>query len=250
MKPTNLLILLVASTALSACQSTLEKLDRIGLPPEQSAVVNPQEEASYKPMTWPMPENAPPQKQYANSLWQPGARAFFRDGRAARVGDILKVTISINDKAEVNNETQGKRDINNQSEAPALAGFEDKLVHFLPAAKLNPAKILDITGATDTKGKGTIKRKEQIQTQVAALITQILPNGNFVIDGKQEMNINNEMREISVKGVIRPQDISSDNTVDSTQIAEARITYGGRGQLSDVQQPRWGGQVIDVISPF
>lgn len=235
---------------LAGCASTLEKLDRIGQAPEQSAVVNPQEKPDYKPMSWPMPENQPPQKQYANSLWQPGARAFFRDGRAARVGDILKVNININDKAEVNNETQGKRDINNQSAAPALAGFEDKLVHFLPAAKLNPAEVLNITGATDTKGKGTIKRKEQIVTQVAASIIQILPNGNFVISGKQEMNINNEMRELGIKGVIRPQDISSDNTVDSTQIAEARITYGGRGQLMDVQQARWGGQIIDAVSPF
>lgn len=253
MKQTKILPIMLAllgSTVLSACESTLEKLDRIGQAPKQAEVVNPQEKADYKPMTWPMPETQPPQKQYANSLWQPGARAFFRDGRAARVGDILKVSIKINDKAEVNNETQGKRDINDQAKAPKLAGFEDKLVHFLPGAKLDPANVLNITGANDVKGKGTIKRKEQIETQVAALITQVLPNGNFVIEGKQEMNINNELREISIKGVIRPQDISSDNSVESTQIAEARITYGGRGQLSDVQQARWGGQLIDVISPF
>lgn len=249
---------LLATTALLAgCSSTLDKLDNINQPPPMSAVENPQEKATYQPLTWPMPDTPPPPKQYANSLWQPGARAFYRDQRAARVGDILRVNISINDKAEVDNETEAKRDTTEKLGAPRIFGFEQTLAGNInmpvgiplknPA---NPASLLDITGNTNTKGTGSVKRGEKINTQVAAIITQVLPNGNFVIDGKQEIVVNKELRELSVKGVIRPQDIRSDNTIDSTQIAEARITYGGRGQISDVQQARWGSQVVDALAPF
>jgi flagellar L-ring protein FlgH len=243
-------LLLMASTMLGGCSTTLDKLENVNKPQPMSEVINPQEKGEYKPMTWPMPETLPPAKQYANSLWQPGARAFFRDQRAARVGDILKVNVRINDKAQVNNETQGKRDDVDQAAAPSILGLETHLRHIIPGLKIHPANLVDITGALDTKGKGTIKRQETITTQVAAQVVQILPNGNLVIDGMQEISVNFEVREVSVKGVVRPQDISSDNSIDSTQIAEARITYGGRGQLTDVQRQRWGGQVIDAISPF
>jgi len=248
--------LLLASSALAGCSSTLDKLDRVGKAPPMSAIVSPTEKPSYQPMSWPMPETTPPAKQYANSLWQPGARAFYRDQRASRVGDILRVNIKINDKAEISNETERNRDNAETAGAPKVLGFETTLagnVKSLPIPlkdPATPASLLDISGSTKTKGKGTVKRDEKIETQVAAIITQVLPNGNYVIDGKQEMNINYEVREVSVKGVIRPQDIKSDNTIDSTQVAEARITYGGRGQLSDVQQTRWGSQVVDALAPF
>ncbi len=241
--------LFLISTILSGCSSTLDKLDEVGKPPRMAEVSNPTEKAAYQPMTWPVPENAPPPKQYANSLWQPGARAFFRDQRAARVGDILRVNVKIGDKAEVDNATERKRDTSDSLAAPAVFGLEKRIFGFLPG-EADPSKLSSITGATDSKGNGSVKRKETIETQVAALITQVLPNGNFVIDGSQEVRINFEIREISVKGVVRPEDIKSDNTIDSSQIAESRITYGGRGQLTDMQQPRWGNQVIETLSPF
>jgi len=243
--------LLGALPALSGCNNMLDKLENVGNQPPLATIENPQEKPGYEPMSWPMPENPPPPKQYANSLWQPGSRTFFRDQRAARVGDILRVNIKIKDKAELKNETQGKRDSTDQAAAPELLGFSAKLAKLTPFGGVpNTASLVDITGARDTKGTGSIKRDETIETQVAALITQVLPNGNFVIDGKQEMSVNYEVREVGVRGVVRPQDIKSDNSVDSTQIAEARITYGGRGQLMDVQQGRWGSQVIDAIAPF
>jgi len=240
---------LLFSGLLAGCTNTLDKLDQVGKQPKLSEINNPTEDHSYQPVTWPMPENAPPPKQYANSLWQPGARAFFRDQRAARVGDILRVNVKIEDKAELDNATEGSRNGTDSLAAPAVFGLQSKIFKAIPGVA-DPSKLVDITGATDNKGSGTVKRKEKIETQIAALITQVLPNGNFVIDGQQEMRVNYEIREISVKGVVRPQDIKSDNTIDSTQIAESRITYGGRGQLSDMQQPRWGHQVIETLSPF
>ncbi len=242
--------LLALTTLLSGCDGILDKLDHINKPPPMADIKNPQEKSDYKAMTWPMPETQPATKQYANSLWQHGARAFFRDGRAARVGDILKVTVKINDKLQFNNQTEGKRTSQDTAAIPSVLGLTNKIIHFIPAATPNPANLLSTTGSMDIKGTGTISRQDVITTQVAALVTQMLPNGNMVIEGKQEITMNRDVREVSVKGVIRPQDITSDNTIDSTQIAEARITYTGRGQMNDTQQPRWGGQVVDAISPF
>lgn len=249
MKSHGIILFLLLSTMLTGCTSTLDKIEDIGKQPKMTELKNPTEQASYKPMTWPMPENSPPPKQYANSLWQPGARAFFRDQRAARVGDILRVNVKIEDKAEVDNATERKRDTTESLAAPTVFGLENRFVGFLPG-KANPSSLMDVTGATNSKGNGTVKRKETIETQVAALITQVLPNGNLVIDGSQEVRINFEVREVSVKGVVRPEDIKSDNTIDSSQIAESRITYGGRGQLTDMQQPRWGSQLVETLAPF
>lgn len=235
---------------LAACSAMSDRLDHIGKPPAMTAITDPQEKADYKPLDWPMPENPPPAKQYANSLWQPGARAFFRDGRASRVGDILKVNININDKLQLNNQTEGKRTTTDTSSASSLLGFQDKLAKLTPFVKPNPGNLIDITGNLDTKGTGTISRQDVVTTQVAAQVVQMLPNGNMVIMGQQEVTMNQDVREVAVKGVIRREDIKSDNTIDSTQIAEARITYTSRGQLSDMQKPRWGGEVMDAVSPF
>jgi len=242
---------LAAVFLLSGCSNMLGKLDNIGQPPPMTKVVDPQEKADYKPLNWPMPETPPPPKQYANSLWQPGSRAFFRDGRAARVGDILKVTVKINDKLQFNNQTEGKRTTVDTANAPALLGLGNRIVHFLPGVqKGTPSDLLSVNGNLDTKGTGTISRQDVITTQIAVLVTQLLPDGNMVIEGKQEVTMNYDVREVSVKGVIRPQDITPENTIDSSQIAEARITYTGHGQLNDMQEPRWGGQIINAVSPF
>lgn len=245
-----LLALTASGLALGGCSGTLQKLDNINKPAPVSNLKNPTEQPEYKPMTWPLPENAPPARQYANSLWQPGARAFFRDGRAARVGDLLKVNVKINDKLQFINQTEAKRTITDTSTSAETLGLAEKAAKLMPQLRINPDQLVDITGNNNVKGTGTINRQDVITTQVAAMITQQLPNGNFVIDGSQEILMNQDVREVSVRGVVRPQDIKSDNTIDSTQIAEARITYTSRGQLSDQQKPRWGGQVIDAISPF
>lgn len=239
----------VLAVCLTGCASTVSKLEEIGKTPSHTAVEDPTRKSNYEPLSWPLPETKPEPRQYANSLWQPGARAFFRDQRAARVGDILRVNININDKAELKNQTQRQRDTTENLTAPAVAGLAERIWKPLPG-EAEPANLFNIAGGTNSKGTGNTKREEKVNTQVAALITQVLPNGNFVIEGSQEININFDQRQVGVKGVVRPQDIGTDNTVDLTQIAEARITYSGKGQLTDMQQPRWGQQVIETLSPF
>ncbi len=246
MNTRTLALISTALLGLSACKSTVERIENIGEQPPLNTVENPHVKPQYRPLTWPMPEPEPDARQYANSLWQPGARSFFRDQRASRVGDILRVMVEVNDKAEVDNETSRDRDASENSSVTELfGGLAGKIV---PGNRGTP--LTDISGSQNSEGTGEIQREEKINTSVSAIVTQVLPNGNLVIDGSQEIRVNYEIRELSVAGVVRPEDIGSDNTIDANQIAEARISYGGRGQLSDVQQPRWGYQVIDAISPF
>ncbi len=248
MKTKTLSILLVGSI-LSACTSTLDRLDAVGAPPKFAEVANPNAAPNYEPLSWPMPEAQPAPKQYANSLWQPGARAFFRDQRAARVGDILRVNVKFEDKAELDNATDRSRSSKENLATPQIFGLQHKLVKKLPGIAY-PTDLIDLTGSATTNGTGSIKRKEKIETQIAATVTQVLPNGNLVVKGDQEMRVNFDIRRVSIEGVVRPQDINSDNTIESSKIAQARLEYGGRGQISDIQQPRWGSQVIEALSPF
>ena len=234
---------------LCGCSATVDRLENINQQPPLSKSENPQAHPDYQPVSWPMPAPIPPDTRYANSLWQPGARTFFRDQRAARVGDILTVKIEIDDKAELNNETERKRDDKEDVNAPHFFGLEKLLGSISPAAP-EKDKLFDINGTNKNKGTGTVKRKEKIVTNVAATITQVLPNNNFVVKGSQEIRVNYEIREVSVSGIIRPEDIDSSNSIKSTQMAEARVVYGGRGQLMDAQQPRWGAQAVDILSPF
>lgn len=245
----NLTVLLLVTTAIAAsgCASTVDRLERVGNRPAMTAISNPQTAPDYKPLSWPLPNPEAQTIRSANSLWQPGSRGFFRDQRAARVGDILRVNVAVADQARMDNRTDRQRNTAESAAAPAALALE---VPFRKLTGATPSNLLDIEGTTQTNSNGRINRRETINTQVAALVTQVLPNGNLVIEGSQEILVNYEIREVSIAGVIRPEDINSDNTIESSQIAQARIVYSGRGQISDVQQPRWGQQVIDILSPF
>lgn len=195
------------------------------------------------------PGQATYQPASANSLWQTGARAFFNDQRASRVGDILTVQISIDDSAQTSNSTNRNRTSSTQTGASSLAGFESKLQKVLPETP-DLANLLEFGSNSSSQGQGSVSRQEKINVTVAAVVTGVLPNGNLMIQGRQEVRTNAELRELTVAGIVRPQDISSANTIRHTQIAEARISYGGRGRLTEVQQPPWGQQAVDLFSPI
>ena len=235
-----------ALAMLTANCSSLDRLRLIGEPPALDAIRNPTTKAGYKPVQMPMP--APQPAIYnPNSLWRNGSRAFFKDQRAHQVGDILTVLVKITDRAQFENETQRSR---TNKENSGVDDFVGAKALSPTAALYMPGRILTADSNAQSQGKGSIDRKEELLTNLAAVVMQVLPNGNLVIEGKQEIRVNFEVRELIVGGIVRPEDIQSDNTVESTKIAEARIAYGGRGQITDVQQPRYGQQVLDVLLPF
>ena len=240
-------VLTLAGLALAGCNLT-ERIANVGGEPPLKPIENAVTQPGYKAVSLPMP--APePQVRFANSLWRPGARAFFRDQRAAKVGDILTVTVTIADEADISNTTVRTRSNAEDADLTNIFGYEGALGRILPQA-ITPASVISVGSTSSSTGVGTAKRKETVTFQIAALVLQVLPNGNMVIQGHQEVRVNFEVREILVAGVVRPEDISATNTIAHTQIAEARISYGGRGQLSDVQQPRYGQQFLDIFLPF
>jgi flagellar L-ring protein precursor FlgH len=237
--------LLLATCALASGCSSIDRLSQIGEQPKLSAIDNPTTQPGYKPVQMPMPK--PEVASYnPNSLWRNGSRAFFKDQRAHQVGDLLTVAVNITDKANIENDTQRSRTNKEDSGITDFIGAKT----ITQANKILPGRILTADSTASSEGKGSVDRKEALQTNVAAVVTQVLPNGNLVVEGKQEIRVNYEIRELIVAGIVRPEDIQSDNTIDSTKIAQARIAYGGRGQIMDVQQPRYGQQVMDVLLPF
>ena len=240
-------VLLIAAGAMSGCNA-LTRLAEVGREPPLTQIQNPTTSPSSRPISMPMPRtmNRP---RAPNSLWRHGSRAFFKDQRAARVGDLLTVMISMNDNAIINTTPTRARDNTETANASSLLGFETKLSKILPSA-VDPTSLLDLGSKTSNSGTGAITRDEKINLKIAAVITQKLPNGNLVLSGRQEVRVNFEVRQLQVAGVIRPEDIKADNTITSDKIAEARISYGGKGHISDIQQPRYGTQILDVIFPF
>jgi flagellar L-ring protein FlgH len=226
--------------------SSIDRLSQIGETPKLSSIENPTTQPGYKPVQMPMPK--PEAVSYnANSLWRNGSRSFFKDQRAHQIGDLLTVTVNITDQANFANETQRSR---TATEDSGITNFLGSSLLTGSAAKVLPGRLLTADASSSSDGKGSVQRQESLTTNIAAVVTQLLPNGNMVVEGKQEIRVNFEMRELIVAGIVRPEDIQSDNTIDSSKIAQARIAYGGHGQISDVQQPRYGQQVMDILLPF
>jgi flagellar L-ring protein precursor FlgH len=239
---------------LGACSTVKEsfrgpKLTEMGKPAlAASMTASPAVIASSTPTNLPAPVVIPPGAT-ANSLWRPGARAFFIDQRANKPGDIVTVLISIDDSAKLSNSTSSSRQNATKGQISHALGLEGTLAKIMPKG-FDPANAIDQSGNTNSAGTGTMDRQEQISLTVAAVVTGVLPNGNMIIQGSQEVRTNGELRELTVAGIIRPQDISSANTVKHTQIAEARISYGGRGDLTRVQKTPWGQSLAEQFSPF
>lgn len=190
----------------------------------------------------------PPVRTYSRdlSLWRDSSADLFRDPRAMNVGDVVRVKIQIKDKASLDNTTNRKRDSTRDLGINADYDWRAYGVR----AKGKGAFGTNIDSKTETKGEGNIERSENIELLVAAVVSDVLPNGNLVVSGSQEVRVNYEVRVLSVAGVVRPRDIAADNSISYDKIAEARISYGGRGRITEVQQPAWGHQFIDMISPF
>ncbi len=246
----NKAILLVLSFfILSACTDTAERLKRVGKHPEFANIELPTIEEDEEEIERRIArvEGEHVHMRKTNSLWQPGSTQFFRDSRAWRVGDIIRVIVQIKDNASLNNSTQQKRDGKDSMGIPSLFGKEKTIAKVLDT---NASSLVSTNSTRTHSGSGNISRKEDVKTEIAATVTKVLPNGNLVIQGHQEVRVNYELREVKIAGIIRPKDISSTNSINTNQMAEARISYGGRGVVSDVQQPRVGAQVIDIISPF
>lgn len=241
------LVLILPLLVLAGCGG-LERLSRIGRAPETSAVQNPTADPAWRPVTMPMPaaQEAP---SVANSLWRPGSRTFLRDQRAAAVGDLITVLVAIKDTAQLSNSTERSRDNSENMGIPRLLGLDASYMRLLPNS-VDPTRLVQANSANTSTGEGSIRRNEAVTMRIAATVNQVLPNGNLVVGGRQQVRVNQEMRDLTIAGIIRPQDIASDNTVQHDRLAEARIAYGGRGTVSDVQAPRYGQQVLDAILPF
>lgn len=226
---------------LSGCTGHFDHLGRV---PDMTPIDNPRRQAEATGVTMPMPERSTTMRQAA-SLWEADARGFLRDLRASKIGDIVTVEVDMAEQARISNQTSRSRGAGEAMGVPNLFGLETALPN-----SVDPDKLVNLNSSGSSNGAGAVNRQENISLKVAAVVTDILPNGNLVIAGRQEMRVNFELRELRIAGVIRPQDITTRNTVSYEKIAEARITYGGRGQITDMQQPRVGQQVLDAILPF
>jgi flagellar L-ring protein precursor FlgH len=239
--------IVIASLALQACGAST-RLSQIGQTPPMTPIQNPAVLAGTGPSQIPMP--VMPRRLPAtqtNSLWSANSPTFFGDPRAARIGDILTVNIDISDSAQLNNTTSRSRTAAEDADMTQFFGID--LTSFFNDA-IDPSSLTSLGSSSSTSGTGTVNRGESISLTIAAIVTQVLPNGNLVLAGRQEVRVNNEIRELLISGIARPQDIGSDNTISHTQIAEARISYGGRGHLSEFQRPSYGQELYDILMPF
>jgi flagellar L-ring protein precursor FlgH len=231
---------------LAGC-GVISRVAEIGHQPQLSPLVDPTTDPNWRSVSLPMPspQPAPPD---ANSLWRPGSRAFFKDQRAAQVGDIVTVLVNIPDAADMKNQSSTNRAGSEDMGMPNMFGLEARIPKMLKDAVAANLVSVNSTGAS--AGTAAIKRNETVTLRLAGVITQVLANGNLVVAAKQEVRVNNELRELTVAGIIRSQDIASDNTVHHDRMAEARIAYGGRGQMTYAQSPRLGQQILDTLLPF
>jgi flagellar L-ring protein precursor FlgH len=231
--------LIVLAAALSGCNA-VDRIQRIGGEPALAPIVTQPQQVEL-----PMPQMATGRQ--TGSLWQTGSHTFFPDPRADHVGDIITVDVTIADAAQLSNTTTRTRNNSDSANLTNFFGLENSLA---AATGADPSKLVNMGSATSNVGGGSINRSESINLTLAALVTQVMPNGNLVISGHQQVKVNTEMRDLAISGVVRREDITQSNTIALSQIAEARITYGGQGQINDVQQPRYGSQLFDVLMPW
>jgi flagellar L-ring protein precursor FlgH len=183
------------------------------------------------------------------SLWRGGRKSLLGDRRASARGDILTVVIEIDEQAQISNATERSRSGSEALSVPSFFGIPQRVQPRLPeGATLDPA--VSAQSSSSSGGDGSVRRSERLTLRIAATVVEVLPNGVLRIEGTQEVRVNFEIRELIVTGYVRPEDVSRQNEITYDKIAAARISYGGRGQITDVQQPRYGQQIADILLPF
>nr|WP_172298253.1 flagellar basal body L-ring protein FlgH [Pseudoruegeria sp. HB172150] len=224
------------------------RLEDVGKAPDFTSIRDGDE--YYAMMSRPLPISLDPVTPTGGaSLWNGGRESLLGDRRAMTQGDILTVVIEIDDSAEISNSTDRSRSGSESMSITQLFGIPQRINEDLPdGASLSPG--VDTNSTSSASGDGSVSRNEKLELRIAATVTGVLPNGILQIVGKQEVRVNFELRELLVTGYVRPQDISRQNEITYDKIAAARISYGGRGQITDVQQPRYGQQIADIILPF
>ncbi|AQR61217.1 flagellar basal body L-ring protein [Brevundimonas sp. LM2] len=238
----SILALTAAALALGGCSTVVETVQG----PQLAPIGYP---AQLVPVSQTYASVPEPRSASANSLWRTGARAFFGDQRARNIGDILTVNIDIDDQAQTSNSTNRSRSNDISGGITNFFGLENSLGRAFPGG-FDPQNLVGVEGQSKANGTGSVSRSEKVSLTIAAVVTEILSNGNLVIQGRQEVRTNREVRELTVAGIVRPEDISSANTIAHTQIAEARISYGGRGDISRVQSTPAAQSLVERFSPF
>lgn len=238
------LMALVTLLLVNACA----RADHIGKPPSFSSTVNSPERVAMLRPGLPGDDTSRRALDRA-SLWSRERQSLLGDRRAVRQGDILTVVIEIDEKAEILNDSARSRSGSETLGIPQLFGLPQRVDARLPVGA-SLAEAVSVDSSSQSAGKGSVKRKEKLTLRIAATIVDILPNGVLSIAGTQELRVNFELRELLVTGFVRPEDISRQNEITYDKIASARVSYGGRGQITDVQQPRYGQQILDAILPF
>lgn len=236
--------LFLAILLMPACS----KLSEVGKAPSFSPIEGSfQHHAMYSTPVPEFAESSGPTE--ASSLWTAKSGSLFGDRRAGQRGDILTVVIQIDDKAEISNSSGRSRTGSQNMAVPELFGIPQRLDEKLPAGA-SMGNAISTSSDSTFAGQGSVQRNEKLTLRVAATVVEELPNGVLRIEGQQEVRVNFELRELIVTGYVRPADISRQNEITYDRIAGARIAYGGRGQISDVQQPRYGQQIADTVLPF
>lgn len=234
----------VGLSALTGCG----RLGDVGQAPEFTETVNGNEVFAMN--TTPFPEASPAATRSPGaSLWAAGRQSLLGDRRAGQRGDILTVVIEIDDSAEFSNSSDRGRTGSEEMQLPNFLGLPQAIDQRLPEG----ATMADaVSGSASSRfnGNGAVRRNEELTLRIAATVVDVLQNGVLRIEGTQEVRVNFELRELQIAGFVRPEDISRQNEITYDKIAGARISYGGRGQISDVQQPRYGQQIADIILPF
>ena len=235
---------LLAFLILTACGN----LDQVGRSPEFAAMPNsPAQNGVYSSLPTTADARGPTEQ---SSLWTSQRSSLLGDHRASARGDILTVVVEINDQATINDSTGRSRTASAKMGMPSLFGIPQRLDAVVLPDGASSADLVSVNSASTFAGTGNVARNEKVTLRLAATVVEELPNGVLRIAGQQQVRVNNEMRDLIVKGYVRPDDISRQNEVTYDKIAEAQISYGGRGQITDVQQPGWGQQAVDAIIPF